>query len=135
MSGGIKGAIQQLPADVSEAVVKPVIDEVGKVLEEGASTVVYGPPPLKVNPQVQAQKKADDEKKKAWALGVIEWNKKLSEEQSRVRMEEKQKNLQAEADKKQEERVRQFKIEEKKRAIPAALAARNTTEAKKGVGG
>lgn len=121
---------------VAEAVVKPVADEVGKAIEEGITSIIQGPQAVKtLNPQVQAKKKVDEDKRRQWALKVIDWNRKLSEDQSKVKMQNQQKQSQEEQKKKQEEQVKQFKVEQKKKEIPAALAARNTSETRKGVGG
>jgi hypothetical protein len=136
MADGIKGALASLPSDVVEAVVKPVTDEIGKAIEEGVTAVVQGPQAVKsLNPQVQAQKKADEDKRRQWALRVIDWNKKLSEDQSKVQMQKQQQKVQDDQQKKQEDQVKQFKVEQKKKETPAELQARNTSETRKGVGG
>src|SRR5688500_3772747 len=133
MADGIKGALANLPSDVAEAVVKPVVDEVGKAIEEGITAVVQGPQAVKsLNPQVQAQKKSDEDKRRQWAMRVIDWNKKLSEDQSRIQMQKQQQKAQDDQQKKQEDQVKQFKVEQKKKETPAELQARNTSETRKG---
>jgi hypothetical protein len=135
MADGVKGALSQIGADITESVVKPVTDEVGKALESGVKTVVYGPGSNPVDPKTQALKKQDEEKRRQWALRVIEWNKKLSDDAHKVRMQAQQKKMEEGQVKQQEEQVKQFKVSEKKKQTPAELAARNTTEKRKGVGG
>lgn len=132
---GLKGALASLPQDISEAAIKPVVDEVGRALETGIQTVIHGPQATSIDPKVQAQKKADEEKRKTWALRVIDWNQKLAHEQSKVRQAAQQKQTQEEGEKQQGQKVKQFKLDQKKREVPAELKARNTTETRKGVGG
>lgn len=135
MSDGSKGGLSQLSSDIVEAVVKPVTDEVGKALESGVKTVVYGPGSNPVDPKAQALKKQDEEKRRQWALRVIEWNKNLSNEQHKLRMQAQQKKVEDTQVKQQEERVKKYQFEQKKKQTPAELAAKNTTEKRKGVGG
>ncbi|MFH0937565.1 MAG: hypothetical protein V1808_04740 [Candidatus Daviesbacteria bacterium] len=135
MSDGIKGAV----ADVNEAVVKPVVDEVGKAIEEGVQSVVSGPP--KASPQdpaTQQTKQAEETKKKAWATHVIDWYKKIDEEQAKVRQAKQQELTQKQQEEQQKKEVKQFESlqqEKKKEQLTAVQLAARATEIKRGVGG
>lgn len=135
MADGVKGTLSQLGADIQEAVVKPVTDEVGKALETGVKTVIHGPQSTPVDPNLQAQKKVEEEKRKQWAHRVIDWHKNLANEQHKVRMQKQQKQTEETQVKQQEEQVKNVQLEQRKKQIPAELAAKNTTERRKGVGG
>ncbi|OGE25765.1 hypothetical protein A3H85_01855 [Candidatus Daviesbacteria bacterium RIFCSPLOWO2_02_FULL_40_8] len=135
MADGVKGATIQLATDIGETIIKPVTDEIGKALETGVSTVIHGPQQPLVDPKIQAQKKVDEEKRRQWALRVIDWNKKLTDDAQKIRMQNQQKKIEESQVKQQEEQVKQYKVEEKKKQTPSALAVRNTTESRKGVGG
>ena len=135
MADGVKGVISQLATDISETVIKPATDEMGQALETGISTVIHGPQQPLVDPKIQAQKKVDEEKRRQWALRVIDWNKKLTDDAQKIRMQNRQKKIEDSQVKQQEEQVKQYKVEEKKKQTPADLAVRNTTERRKGVGG
>lgn len=131
--------------DVGETVVKPVTDEVGKAIEQGVQTVVYGPKQATSQqnqpkqPFDSAQGKLEEQKKlQAWRFR-LEQLKKLEEAQKKVREEEKQKMLQRQQsfdsaqDKKKQ--IRQFEIVKKSQALHPAIAAKGKAEIKRGVGG
>jgi len=66
MSDGAKGNVGQLIADIGEAVVKPVVDEVGKAIEEGGQSIA-GTGQFSSNPsspQEQQKKKLEEQKRK-----------------------------------------------------------------------
>lgn len=136
MSDGIKAGIGQAVADIGETVIKPVVDEVGKAIEEGVQSVVGSSAPQ--DPQTQQQKQAEEQKRKQWAMHVIDWHKNLQASQQQVRMQKQQ----AQQAKQQEEvhekqQVKQFKIiqNQKRAEMNAAQVAERHTEIKKGVGG
>lgn len=138
MADGIGGALKQTATDIGEAIVKPVTDEVGKAIEEGAQQVTGSSQVKPLDPVVQQAKLVEDQKKRAWAIRVIEWNKKLQEEQQKVR----QQNFQQDAGKKQEDqekkKIKQFQIVEKQQKqmqMDATQKAARKTEMKGGVGG
>lgn len=138
MSDGIKAGIGQMAGDVREAVVKPVADEVGKAIEEGVQSVVSGP---KVqDPQAQQkqqEKQVEEQKRKAWAIRVIDWNKKLNDEQQKVRQQQQQKQQSEQQEQKEKQQVKQFQIiEKKKKELPqAVMESQRKAELKKGIGG
>lgn len=136
MADGFKSGLGQLATDVGEAVVKPVVDEVGKAIEEGAQSIVGTPKAL--DPAVQQKKKAEEEKRKQWALGVIDWNKQLEEAQQKVRRENLQKLQSQKQQKQQEKRVEQFKMvekEQKQKQLTRIQIEATKAERKGGVGG
>jgi hypothetical protein len=137
MSDGAKSGLSQITSDISEAVIKPISDEVGKALESASGSIMGGSSsPPKLDPKAQAQRKQQDEQKKLQAMQVINnWQQKLEADIAKVRQEKDQKEHQRLQVQQQEEKVKQYRVEEKKKQANAALAAKNTTESRKGVGG
>lgn len=128
-SGGFKQA-------VAETLAKPVIDEVGKAIEQGVQSVVGG---QKLDPAVQQQKRAEEQRKRQEVLRRIEWFKKLEVGHQQFAQQKKQKEqqkLQEEQQKKQNVQQKAFEQQQKQQQV--AVATRNAqtrTETKKGVGG
>ncbi len=136
MADGVKGAMQ----NIGEAVVKPVMDEVGKAIEVGVQSVLNKQP---VQPQttspidpMQQQQISDNEQ-----VGLVDARRKikywqdLAGAQARVREEQKKKEqdrLQVDTQKKQ---IKQFEIQEKKKDNIALKQSQIKTEVRKGVGG
>lgn len=130
----VGGALKQAAVDVGEAVVKPVSDEVGKAIEQGAQATFTGP---QIDPALQQQKQVEDQKKKAWAIKVIEWNKNLQAAQAKVRQEAQQKTLQQKQEEdSQKQKVQQYKVieQQKKQQVMAVQQAQTRTEVKRGGG-
>lgn len=130
----VGGALKQAAVDVGEAVVKPVSDEVGKAIEQGAQSTFTGP---QIDPALQQQKQVEDQKKKAWAIKVIEWNKNLQAAQAKVRQEAQQKTLQQKQEEdSQKQKVQQYKVieQQKKQQVMAVQQAQTRTEVKRGGG-
>lgn len=127
MADGIKGVV----ADINEAAVKPVMDELGKSIEQATQSVVRGSG-AGPNPQSPAQ----DQVKLVEARRKIAFWKNLADEQARVRAQEKTKEeerLKAEEKKKE---IKQFEVVKKQESLNTAIrAAQTKTEIKKGVGG
>lgn len=146
MSDGFKSGIGQVAADIAESVVKPVTDEVGKAIEEGAKSVVGTP--ITQDPAAQHQpgagrpldekKEIEVQKRKQWALRVIQWHKNIDAAQKQVRIQ-KQQELQAkqQVESQTKQKAAQTKlIQQRKRVeMNAAQVAERHTEIKKGVGG
>lgn len=133
---GIKGAISDSVKDIHEAVVKPVVDEVGKAIEEGAQAIVGTTKTL--DPAVQQKKQEEENKRKQWALRTIDWYKKIDQDQAKVRAENQQKVQAKQAEENQQKQVKQYAVLEQKRksqSITAVQAAARKTELKRGVGG
>lgn len=133
---GIGGAVFQGAKDLREAIVKPVVDEVGKALEEGVQTVVSGP--KAIDPAAQKKKQEEEQAKKAWALRVIDWYKKLQDEQLKIRQAKQQQATQAQQSEQQEKQANQFKVMEeqkKQNQMTELQRASRKSEIKGGVGG
>ncbi len=117
--------------DINEAVVKPVADEVGRALEQGAQAVKGGqtqPQSGNVNPQKIQQTQLDEQQKIRqwrWRLDQI---KKLNDEQKRSA------SAKTSADK-EEKKVKQFEIVKKQQKNVALERAKVKTEIRGGVGG
>lgn len=137
MSDGVKAGLGQVAADIGEAIVKPVADEVGKAIEQGAQSVA-GTTQKPVDPQEKQRKDLENQKKKAWAMRVIDWHKQIQANQQKVRQENLQKT-QAEGQKKNEEnKVKQFQVvkkQEQQQQLSVAQVAERRSEIKRGVGG
>ncbi len=136
MSDGIKGAVADTAQDISEGVVKPVRDEVGKAIEEGVQSVVGTPKAL--DPAAQQQKQQDEQKRLAWARHVINWYKNIQNAQEKVRAEQLQKLQAKNAEEQQKKQVTQFEVldkQKKRQEMSAAQIAARKTELKGGVGG
>ncbi|MDO8498167.1 MAG: hypothetical protein Q7S44_00010 [bacterium] len=139
MSDGGRSGIGQMVGEIQEAVVKPVVDEVGKAIEEGAQAVAgTGQFAVKVDPQAEQKKKTDEAQRKQWALRVIEWNKKLQEAQARVRQEQQQKEMGKRNEEEEKKKVKQFETfekQQKRQQVQQVAEAQRKTEIRKGVGG
>lgn len=136
MSDGFKSAVGQIGADMQEAVIKPVSDEVGKSIEQGVQSVVSGPPP--VDPVSQQKKQEENQKKLAWAQKVIGWYKHMDDSQKKVRQEQQQKTQFEEQKEQQDKQVKQYKAVEKQQKgqqLTSVQQAARKTEIRGGVGG
>ncbi len=119
--------------DVSDAVIKPVSDEVGKAIESGVQSVVSGPKQL--TPQQLQQKQTDKTNQLAEARRKIAWWRNLDEAQRKVRELEKQRKMQRIHAEKKKKQVKQFEISQKKKEDINLQRAKTKTEIKAGVGG
>ncbi|MCL5409498.1 MAG: hypothetical protein M1607_01400 [Patescibacteria group bacterium] len=135
MADGSSG-IKQLPQDIGEAVIKPVVDEVGKALEVGVQSVTGSYPQAQLNPEEQAKKKEEEEKKKQEFLWRLDKMSATANEQAKVRAAQQQ-QLQSQHQEKQVEKVKQLdELEKEKQQQAEDLAqAQRRTEVRKGVGG
>ncbi len=118
---------------IVEAVVKPVVDEVGKAIEVGVQSVMGTTP----DPAAKQKKDEENAKKKDWALKVIAWNKKLDEDARRVRMEKQQQEHQKQQVQAQEDQAKKQEVVVKKQQQQAQVVreAQTRSEVRKGVGG
>lgn len=138
MADGIKGALAQAASDIGEAIVQPVTDEVGKAIEEGTQSVVNTPSTKPLDPVAQQAKQMEEQKKKAWAMRVIEWYKKIQEEQQKVHRMKQQEGQQKKQEEDEKQKVKQYQvIEQQKKAqqLTEVQKAARKTELKGGVGG
>lgn len=101
--GGTKGAFV-------EAVVKPVADEIGKALEQGAQAIAGKTPTTQ---QIQ-QKQMQDQKDIADTQRKIDYWKQIAQAQAQVRQVKKQEDVEKNQEKKEEAKIKQYEIVEKK---------------------
>lgn len=127
----VKNVVGGTFEDINEAVVKPVISEVGQMIETGVKTSMgYNPP----DPNEQKKKETDRQKKIAeWRWRLSQQNK-LAEAQRKVRDEEKLKKLQKAQVENQESQTSQLEVAKKKENL-AVRQAQTKTEIRGGVGG
>lgn len=131
----MKAGLSQVATDVKEAVVKPVVDEVGKAIEQGVQSVVN---PQSLDPAVQEKKKQEEEKKRQHVLRTIDWYKNIEDAQAKVRYEQQQKIQAKNQEEQQNKQVKQFEVieKQKKQAQLTHLEKESRkTELKGGVGG
>lgn len=136
MADSFGGAVKQNIGEISEAVVKPVTDEVGKAIEQGAQSVV-GVNPKPVDPMVEQKKQEEELKRKQWAMQTIQRYKEIDEAQKKVRQEQKQKETQVKQEEEEKKKIKQYELMKKKqKPLPQAVSeAQRKTEIKRGVGG
>lgn len=134
---GAKSGIGQTIAGVGESVAKPIVDELGKVLETAGQSITGSSSQPQQTPEDEQKKKLDEDKKKQWALRVIEWNKQLQTNQQKVRQEEEQKKAAQIQAEQQQKKVKQYElIEKQQKSQQVAVAqAQRKTEVRGGVGG
>lgn len=134
----IGGAIKQTGTDISEAVIKPVADEVGKAIEEGAQSVMGAPMQKPLDTVEQKKKQEAEEKKKQWAMSVINWNKQLDSAQTKVRQKRQQQEQQKKQEEEEKKKVKQYEVmqqQKKSQQMTALQRESRKTEIKGGVGG
>lgn len=133
MADGIKGAVGQLAVDVGEAVVKPVVDEVGKALEQGVQNVVSSPKQL--TPAQQQQKQQQDAANLAEARRKVKFWQDLAAAQKAVREKQSKQQAQVQQVKANEKKVKQFEVVEKKKALTNVQLEGRKSEIKGRLGG
>lgn len=137
MSDSVKSNLGQLVSDIGEAAVKPVVDEVGKAIETATAPLV-GQSPKPQSPADVQKKQQEEQKRKNYAIRVIEWNKKLQENQAKVRQQREQQLQARQQEEQRKSQVRQFELVEKEKKdqhLTATQLAARKTELKGGVGG
>lgn len=106
--------IANLPKDVSESVLKPAVSEVGKMVKEGVQGV-FGQTATATpaDPQVEAKRKAEEEKRRQNILRYFEALKAnaqaYKQQQDYLKQQKKQEEIA------EEQKVRQFQIEQKQK--------------------
>ena len=131
----MKSGLSQAAADVKEAVVKPVVDEVGKAIEQGVQSVVN---PQALDPAVQEKKRLEEKAKIQQLYKRIEWYKNIEDAQAKVRQDQKQKEQAKIQEEQQKKEVKQFKVleeQKKKQEMTQVQREARRTEIKGGVGG
>lgn len=120
--------------DIGEAIVKPVVDQVGQALEQGGKSVLYSPVLQPTQPQ-KAQTPAQDEAKKQEIRWQINRFKNVADAQNQVRQAKKQQQAEANQAENQKKEIKQFDIVKKQNKNIALEQATKKTEAKGGLGG
>ncbi|SRR5260221_3326435 len=133
--GGFAGNIEEY----GEAVLKPVKDEAGKILETAANSfgASNNPQDQAKKQQEQAQRDAQNAKKKQTVMQWLSFFKQQEAVQRQKKQQEdferKQKESQEDQEKK---RVKQIQVEQKGKGLHPEFAARGKSEIKRGgVGG
>lgn len=136
MPDNVKGVVGQVVADVSEAVIHPVVQEVKQAVTEGIESITGSGSAAPQDPKIQVQKKLEEEKRKQWALSVIERNRQLDEQLKKIRQAKEQHRMDSQ-EVKQEKRVKQFKVVQKQQLTKQIQIQRSQSERKvgKGLGG
>ncbi len=130
MPNPVKQTFTNIPKDVGEAVVKPVVDEAVNLVNE-IPAVIFGYSNQKKstsNPQVDAQKKADDERKRQNILRYFEALKANSTAYKQQQDFQKTQKQQEEIEEKQ--KVRQFDIQAKQKKDETVYRAQRKAEIK-----
>ncbi len=143
MSDSGKGPIGGTFEDIGEAVVKPVSDGVGQMIEAGIQSVMPNQPSAQKtnNPQPTPQPqdssiKTPEEQKKIQELQFyIKRQKETSDAVEKVRREREQKQTQVAQNDQQEKKIKQFEISKKQQKNVALEQAQKRTEVRGGVGG
>ncbi len=143
MADSGKGSIGGTFEDIGEAVVKPVVDEVGKMVEIGAQSV--GVPKANPDPRQNpgqnqptsdiATKQVEEQQKIARWRFWLNRQKQLSNEQKRVRDETKQKETQRLQVETEEKKIKQFEIVKKEKKNQVLAQQQRKTEIRGGIGG
>lgn len=140
MTDGVKGAI----ADIAETVVKPIVDEVGKAIEEGVTSVIKGPGQSMSSQGAgfsSSLSDVTDAEKLAKARSDIAWYQKIEEAQQKVRAEDDQREqdrLQSQQQEEQQSKQEDLmKVQSSKQQMVQEAKQRAMVELKagKGVGG
>lgn len=129
---GVPGAIKQIPADIAGVVgeaVSSVADQVG----QGIETAITGPAPAPkpIDPKVQAEKKADEQKRLEWAWGVIQKNQqKLQTDLANIEQGKQQRKVQTQQEDDVKKEQKKIEMTQKNNMKQAQLAAKPTAENK-----
>ena len=120
---------------VAEAVVNPVIDEVGKALEIGAQSITGTGQMATLNPQEEAKRKQEEEIKKRNIKVFLNQFKTDQAGFNQQKQSDEQKKLQEQDAKKQQvQQIKVFEKEKKEKSI-VEQTGKGRAEIKKGIGG
>ncbi len=106
------GFSSKVAGAVSETVIKPVAGEIKNAAMIAVESIT-GSTTQTQDPAVQQKKQEDEQKKKNWALRVIDHYKKIQEDQLRVRQQKMQETQVKAQEEHKDEQVKQFKVMEK----------------------
>lgn len=135
MTDGVKSGIGAAASLVGEAIVKPVVDEVGKAIEEGAQTTFGSSNPAQHQPKAETE---EEQKRKQRAIEVIEWHRKIEEAQKQERERKKQQLLAQQQTEQQDKQKEQFEVVEKQqknKQLTQVQIEATKAERKGGLGG
>ncbi len=125
----IKTAVQNL----GEAVVKPVIDEVGKMIETGVQSVTQTQ--TQVDPAGEVRRKAEEERKKRNINRFLEQYQSDSIRHQQQVQSARQKKIEESQKVAEGKQVEQFEVQEKQQSMTKAqVIAKTQTERKPGQG-
>ena len=135
MSDGSSGTTGFI-AEMKNAVVEPVKDEMGKLVEVGVSAVSGKAQDPQQVAKAQQQKQQDEQKRMLWAKATIERYRKLDDEMQRLRMQKQQNEQQRQQTEAQEKQQKDIDLQKRQQLSNQVVKdAQTRTEAKKGVGG
>ena len=140
MADGFAKGISQNIADIQEAIVPPVQDEVGKLVEAGVTAVTGNTQQL--DPQAEAKKKQEEEKRKledqqkaARIKAFFQQFQADKQHFDQVKAEEERRKREEEQKAAEEKKVKQFEIVQKQQQAQISADAKGRGEYKKGIGG
>lgn len=120
---------------VAEAVVKPVVDEVGKALEIGVQSITGTGQMATLDPQEEAKKKQEEEiKKRNIKVFLNQFQTDQTRFNQQKQAEEQKKLQQDEAKKQQVQQIKVFEQEKKEKSI-VEQTGKGRAEIKRGIGG
>lgn len=120
-----------LAETITQSVIEPVKDEIGKMVETGVQSITGSG--ASQDPQEEAKKKVEDDKKKQNVLRFIQQMQADEQRLKQQRIEESQKTQVESQEKAEEKQVKQFNIQ-KKAANTQVLEKQRSMEAGKGKG-
>ncbi len=130
--GNAPGNVAEAVNTVKEAVVKPVKDEIGELIEAGVQAVTGS----NDDPQKQALKQQKHQEKLADAQRKLQWWKQIEAQQAAVRQQKQQETVQKQQEVKQSDQVKQYETQKKEVSKNQAVVnAQTSKETRKGVGG
>ena len=124
--------IANLPKDVGEAVGQPLIDETGTIVDEALNSILGQqptPPPPK-NPQQEAQKKAEDQRKIQNILRYFDTLKSNAASYKQSQDVKNQQERQEELAEEQENKQKDFQKTQKKQQAVEVYRAQRKSEIK-----
>lgn len=130
--GNTPGAVSEAIQTVNEAVVQPVKDELGEMIEAGVQAITGASD----DPQKQALKQQKQQQKLADAQRQIQYWKQIESQQFSLRQQNQQQQMQKQQETKQSEQVKQYETQKKEVSKNQAVVnAQTSKETRKGVGG
>ena len=113
MPNPIKQSVANLPKDISEAVIKPVVDEAARMAEMGAQPFFGSSSSQQLDPQAEVKRKEEEAKKRNNILRFFDALK--SQTESYKQHEQFLKNQKKQEEVAEEQRVKQFEIQKKQK--------------------